>query len=85
MYQYCSSHHAGDTRSVTESAFFGGVRNRSSGDRVSGAEGFAGGGSREICVSLFISLLTRRLSVSQICQYAAMYVLLTVRVVAILN
>jgi hypothetical protein len=36
VYQYCSSHQAGETRSVTERAFFGCVRNRSSGDRVSG-------------------------------------------------
>lgn len=36
MYQYCNSHHAGDTRSVTERAFFGWVRNCSNGDRLSG-------------------------------------------------
>jgi len=35
VYQYCSSHHAGDTKSVTDRAFFGSVRNLSSGDWVS--------------------------------------------------
>lgn len=66
MYQYCSSHHAGDTRSVTERAFFGGVRNRSSGDPVSDdrvVEGSKGVSSAR-GVSL-IRLLTRRLNVSQ--------------------
>ena len=32
VYQYCSSHHDGEIRSVTESGFFGFVRNRSKGD-----------------------------------------------------
>ena len=35
VYRYCSSHHAGDTRSVTESGFFGLVRKRSRGGRLS--------------------------------------------------
>jgi len=34
-YQYCSSHHAGDTISVTESGFIGGFLKRSSGDLLS--------------------------------------------------
>lgn len=45
LYQYCSSHHAGDMMSVTESGFFGGVRNRSIGDRVSRGSGCSGSAS----------------------------------------
>jgi hypothetical protein len=67
VYQYCSSHHAGDTRSVTERAFLGSVRNRSSGDLVSGSNEvdtvFKAVSSSRV-VSL-IWLLARRLNVSQ--------------------
>ena len=38
-YQYCSSHHDGDTRSDTDSGFLGFERNRSRGDLRSGTLG----------------------------------------------
>jgi len=40
VYQYCNWHHAGDTKSVTDSVFLGGERNRSRGERLSEVVGF---------------------------------------------
>jgi hypothetical protein len=51
-YQYCSSHHAGEMISVTDKAFFGGLRKRSSGDRVSCSGSIDKGCSRN---SAFVS------------------------------
>lgn len=45
LYQYCNSHHAGDMMSVTDSGFFGGVRKRWMGVRVSLEGSTKGSGS----------------------------------------
>ena len=54
-------HHDGDIRSVTESAFFGIVRKRSSGDRRSGVSGFARVVSRVGSADAPLRLLSSRL------------------------
>lgn len=40
VYQYCNSHQAGETRSVTDSPFRGGLRKRSRGERLSKTTSF---------------------------------------------
>lgn len=45
LYQYCSSHHAGEMMSVTDRGFFGGVRKRCMGVRVSLEGSTVGSGS----------------------------------------
>ncbi len=60
-YQYCSSHHEGEIRSVTERGFLGFVRKRSIGDRRSSA---SGAGLRGASIDAELSLSVRLASES---------------------